>query len=233
MRQKKFFPALVLTLVLLCGITIGASAANGLQEIKAYLNANITVKLNGEAQTLLDANGTRVYPITYNGSTYLPVRAVAGLVGLSVDWDQATQTVLLGKQPGGVDLIDTYKIYYSSGKVGQSQSADGKTEDISGISCNHWLWFVSSHMGYGNVAVASYNLQGKHDSLTFSYYADRDTTLTVLGDNDAVLGEYAITGGAVAQTVTIPLFKTNELKFQVALLGSASASIFNAYLDAE
>ena len=48
MKQKKIILALALTL--LCGITIGANASNGLQTISAYLNSNVTVKLDGEAR---------------------------------------------------------------------------------------------------------------------------------------------------------------------------------------
>ena len=229
MKYKKVLTTLVLALALVGAFTVISSAANGLQEISAYLNSNITVKMDGEPQTFLDANGARVYPISYKGTTYLPIRAVAGLVGLDVDWDQATQTVLLGEQRDGVDLIDTYKAYYLGNYTGQVQTADGKTEDISGISCNHWLEF-NADMAERTRSI-SFNLQGKHDTLTFSYYSQYDATLTVLGDNDTVLGEFPITGAAVAKTVTLPLFQTNELKFQMVLKGPGR--IFDAYLDAE
>ena len=106
MNRKKSISILALALIMASCFALGASASSALQEIKAYLDPTITIKLEGEAQTFLDAKGNRVYPITYQGSTYLPVRAVAGLVGLDVDWDQATQTVLLGRN-AGVDLIDT------------------------------------------------------------------------------------------------------------------------------
>ena len=231
MRKKKLIPALALTLALLCGITIGAGASNGLQEITAYLNSNITVKMDGEAQTFLNAQGTRVYPITYQGTTYLPVRAVAGLVGLDVNWDQATQTVELG-QTKGVDLIDTYKLYYSNGGAGQVQTAEKKTQDISGISCSHWL-YVDRASWNDEEGQLSFNLLGAHDMLTFSYYCDSNATLKVLGDNSYVLGEYPITGGAAAKTVTVPLLKTNELSFQVEIPGGGGFRVFNAYLDAE
>ena len=230
MKLKKTLTALVLALALVGGLTIASSAAGVVQEIRANLDPTITVTLNGEAQTFLDANGNRVYPVTYKGTTYLPVRAVAGLVGLGVDWDGTTRTVILGKQPGGIDLIDTYKAYHVTDYAGQIQSTDKKTEDISGISCTHWLQGYTGGAAF-RIRAISFNLQGKHDTLTFSYYADGDTTLTVLGDNGTVLGEYAITGAAVAKTVTIPLFKTNELKFQFT--GNYNVRIFNAYLDAE
>ena len=38
-KSKKLIPALVMALTLVCGITVGASAASGLQEIAAYLDA--------------------------------------------------------------------------------------------------------------------------------------------------------------------------------------------------
>ena len=236
MNRKKLISSLVLTLVLLCGIAIGAGASGTLQEIKAYLDPSITIKLEGEAQTFLDAKGNRVYPITYQGSTYLPVRAVAGLAGFEVNWDQATRTVDLGESKG-VDLIDTYKAYQLDDTVWswakQVQTADGQNEDISGVSCSHWLSFGTYPSGAGDAA-ASFNLLGKHDTLTFSYFSSIDVTLTVLGDNGSVLGEYNIKGGAVAQTVTVPLLKTNELKFQVKMVDwDTQVRIFNAYLDAE
>ncbi|USF25589.1 hypothetical protein N510_000501 [Firmicutes bacterium ASF500] len=233
--MKKKTLAFILTLCMtVTGVicfAAGAAAAGGLQEIKAFLNADITLKLDGEAQVLKDANGVRTYPITYNDTTYLPVRSIAGLLGVDVGWDQATQSVLLGKQPSGIDLIDTYKAYYFSRDVGQIQSVEKKTEDISGVSYDHWIWVYFNGPTDRSV---SFNIQGKHDTLTFSYYADCDTTLTVLGDNDTVLGEFSITGAKVAQTVTIPLFKTNELKFHMVRTGNGNnLRIFDAYLDAE
>ena len=60
--------------------------------------------------------------------------------------------------------------------------------------------------------------------------------MKITGDNGTVLGEFTITGGAVAKTVTIPLFKANELKFEVTPAkdrGWPAVRIVDAYLDAE
>ena len=234
MKKKKFVSTLALTLALLCAFTLGANAAGTLQEIKAYLNSGITIKMDGVEQTLKDATGTRIYPITYGGSTYLPIRAVSDMLGVGVDWDQATQSVLLGKQASGVDLIDTYKAYQFSGWASQSQTSDGNTAEISGVTCSHWIFFGVDRWSNSGEASASFNLLGKHDTLTFSYFSNNDVTLTVLGDDGNQLGEYNITGGAVSQTVTIPLFKTRELKFEAKMPHTSTRlNIFDAYLDAE
>lgn len=66
--------------------------------VTATLNRDMTVTLDGAAQTFQDTNGQTVYPIVYNGTTYLPVRAISGLVGLSIEWDGATNTVKLAEK---------------------------------------------------------------------------------------------------------------------------------------
>ena len=43
-----------------------------------------------------DANGAVVEPFICNGTTYLPVRGVAGAFGKEVEWDPMTSTVYLG-----------------------------------------------------------------------------------------------------------------------------------------
>lgn len=236
MKKKKFVSTLALTLALLCAFTLGANASGTLQEIKAYLNSGITIKMDGVEQTLKDATGTRIYPISYDGSIYLPIRAVSDMLGVGVDWDGATQSVLLGKQANGVDLIDTYTPYdrrAQDGSVGQVQTAQEKTEDISGVTYTHWIYFETRFNP--STSTIAYNLQGKHNTLTFSYYGySWDSTLRVLGDDDKVLGEYPITAGKIAQTVTIPLFGTRELRFEVNMPAAFSGvRIFDAYLDAE
>lgn len=110
-KQVRRIVILTALAALLVGAGLGAASSSGIQNVQAQLNANIAIKYDGETQTLLDAGGNRIYPLVYNGSTYLPVRAISGLVGLAVDWDQASQTVLLGKQETRTDLIANFKPY--------------------------------------------------------------------------------------------------------------------------
>ncbi len=51
--------------------------------------------LNGQEIQPKDANGFYVEPFIINGTTYLPVRAVADSLGIHVSWDSSTQTVIL------------------------------------------------------------------------------------------------------------------------------------------
>lgn len=83
----------IVAVALIGVLAVGTAAATAYQTISAALRPDITVELNGKEQTMKDVNGKEVYPISYNGSTYLPIRAIGEALGLTVNWDSATQTV--------------------------------------------------------------------------------------------------------------------------------------------
>ena len=55
----------------------------------------IKVLLDGRQINPTDVNGTSTEPFIMNDSTFLPVRAIAGALGLNVSWDNETSTVYL------------------------------------------------------------------------------------------------------------------------------------------
>ena len=71
------------------------------QNITGDIRSDITILVDGVRQTFTDVNGSVVYPMTYNGSVYLPIRAIGNLMGKSVSWNQATNTVILGSGSTG------------------------------------------------------------------------------------------------------------------------------------
>ena len=114
---------------------VGANAADTVKTITATLSYDITVKYNGETQELKDAAGNQVYPISYNGTTYLPVRAVADMLGIEVNWDGPTQTVWLGagfvptpvaevQQPSSNTLPDLGGVYLDNSQVKPQSHGD-------------------------------------------------------------------------------------------------------------
>lgn len=75
----------VLVTVLTVGLLGTASATLGTRFMDVDYK-NLSVQLDGETLALTDANGRTVEPFAYNGTTYLPVRAIANALGLGVDY---------------------------------------------------------------------------------------------------------------------------------------------------
>lgn len=76
------------------------------RDVTAGLRDDFTVVVDGTVCAFADANGNTVYPLLYQGSTYLPVRAIGELMGKTVDWDGKTNTVTLsGSEVTDADVI--------------------------------------------------------------------------------------------------------------------------------
>ena len=90
---SSFMIGMVTMLLLVC-ITGSALATSG-KVTKELEYRNISVTLDGEKLDLRDAKGNAVEPFMFEGTNYLPVRALAESLGLSVSWDGANATVVL------------------------------------------------------------------------------------------------------------------------------------------
>ena len=67
--------------------------------VNALVDPSISIRFDGEYQVLTNVHGDIIHPILLDGTTYLPVRALAGLFDVEIDWDGATRTVILGEVP--------------------------------------------------------------------------------------------------------------------------------------
>ena len=94
MKKYKGFFAGMLTMLLLVSLTGTAFATLG-KITKELEYRDIKVSLDGEVLDLKDAAGNHVEPFMFDGTNYLPVRALAEALGLNVAWDGSTNTVVL------------------------------------------------------------------------------------------------------------------------------------------
>src|SRR5258708_211233 len=84
-------------------LSIGAFAGANLEVINVYLNKSLQVKLNGQQWQPKDSAGAGTYPITYNGTTWLPVKSIGDVLGAKIGWDAAANSVLIEGSSGGSD----------------------------------------------------------------------------------------------------------------------------------
>ena len=104
-----------LFLGILIGTTVftatGFASNDTVQKELAYRNINIVV--DGNEITPTDANGNYVEPFIMDGTTYLPVRAVANAFGKDVSWDDTTNTVSIKNQSANSQsIVGTYTTTY-------------------------------------------------------------------------------------------------------------------------
>lgn len=100
MKKSRIAAVLALTSCLI----IGAAAVNinsQSQNVTATFRPDMTLQVNGAPYTIRDTNGDVVSPLVYNGTTYLPLASLGQMLGVSVSWDGATQTIIIGGQPAG------------------------------------------------------------------------------------------------------------------------------------
>lgn len=87
-KKKKLFTALIsIATVASLSVTVFAKQ---ITETATIVYNNIKIMIDGTEYN------TEVEPFIYNGTTYLPVRAVANAFGKDVDWDAENSTVIIG-----------------------------------------------------------------------------------------------------------------------------------------
>ncbi|GGD83199.1 stalk domain-containing protein [Paenibacillus nasutitermitis] len=110
--MKKKVAAAAVALSLFAATSAGVYAGANMTQIKAYLNAGLKFKVDGKPVQLRDGNGNTLVPITYNNTTYLPVRSVADVLNVAVDFDQKSGTIQFGEKSEGVSIAEGFDSMY-------------------------------------------------------------------------------------------------------------------------
>ena len=88
--MKKYFA--IASTLLAVALAVPTFAGNTYQ---AQLRPDFTIMVDNKEANFKTASGEAVYPILYNDSTYLPLRAIGELMGRNVDWNEQTKTITL------------------------------------------------------------------------------------------------------------------------------------------
>ena len=106
--MKKKWIATGAAAIFLISTSAGVYAGSNLQEIKAFLNPSIKFQVNGKPFQPQNEKGAVLAPISYNGSTYLPLRAISTALGVAVEYNTQTNTIFLGEKGVGVSIADGF-----------------------------------------------------------------------------------------------------------------------------
>ena len=87
--MKKRIPAIILMFAMFLTTSYAANAYRK----TITVTAGASVEFNNDAVPMTDANGKPVEVFIYNGTTYVPIRAVSNLFGADISYDRSTQTI--------------------------------------------------------------------------------------------------------------------------------------------
>ena len=218
-------------------ITLTAFAYASSQQVTATLDSGVTITYNGQAQTMLDVNGAVVYPIIYNGTTYVPIRAVSNMLDIPVEWNAGTRTVMLGSGEGGqapppseVSLVTAGRL--SSTSWWNKVQGAGNMPQI-GAKFTGAIWQANVTMQESRAVAITYD--GSYSTLTFSYAVVTEsgetpknlTTFKVINkDTGTVIFAGTTYGGEVKESGAVDISGVNNLEF-VASYNSSPVDIQN------
>ncbi len=230
-KQIQGYLAGLLTTALLAGGT--AYASTGSKTIEVIYD-NIKIFLDGEEIQPKDADGDIVEPFVYNGTTYLPVRAIGNAIGKDVSWDGVEKVVYLGSKPGSaeswLDVCGPYQYSYGD----EYRLANNEYFTMSGKKYTNG--FILEEFHGGPAGEALFNLDGKYDSLSFTV-GHIDGERNVNAELNIYLdGLIAYTTDLkyddVAKRITVPLDGANQMKIELASL-SRSYNGFYGFSEGE
>ena len=89
----KKFKIITITSLMLASFAISASAISAVQDITAQIRPDYIVEIDKVEQSFENANGDIVYPILYQGTTYIPLRAVGEIMNKNVFFNGDTKTI--------------------------------------------------------------------------------------------------------------------------------------------
>ena len=139
---KKSTRILAVSLALCLGLGTAALAAGGTRTIEVLTGMKVLV--NGEEFTPTDVNGNAVDVFAYNGTTYVPIRAMSEAFGLEVGYDAAQQAAVVNGTAGSsVAAPDTRDVVYILSHAPEEITLeDGTTETFYNEIYEELRWQV-------------------------------------------------------------------------------------------
>ena len=243
LKQTKGFITGFIVCALFSVLIMNVFAAPIEKVITATYN-NIKIYVDGNKIDPKDANGNAVEPFIYNGTTYLPVRAIGTAFGKSVEWDGANQSVYIGKNPNSdtpslwLDDMDYFNFQVSSTVAGYKwrvwNSANDK--DSTGNTHEHGIYYTIPSHSYNGWQYTEYLLNAKYTkfkgefSLTYVSRSCATTTkLEIYGDGK-LLYEAITIGGILPQKFDIDV--TGVIKLRIHLGRTYSDAYYVGITDA-
>lgn len=190
MKQKfnytRSFLLGMLTTLLLVGLAVPTLAATTTKSIE--VRSSIRVFIDDKEFIPKDAKGNPVEVFLYNGTTYLPARAISEAIGKPVQWDGSVQGIYIGKHASSSPAAYLSQLDYFN--QNGPWSFDTVTKDNLGNEHLHSINARFSNSWISGNRFTTYKLNGQYSKLTGFYYqsygsrdsSGKPTILVISGD---------------------------------------------------
>ncbi|WP_052723572.1 hypothetical protein [Paenibacillus wulumuqiensis] len=125
MSKKKWVVVAAVAGMLLTG-SAGVYAGANMEKISAFKNHGISIEMDGKAYTPVNSNGDKLAPITYQGTTYLPVRSIGETLNTSILFDPVNNKILI--KPGSEAASTKSSSKVSDSGTTQTTTKSGSTD---------------------------------------------------------------------------------------------------------
>ncbi len=179
--RMSWFVAGVLAAAIVSQLVSPAMAALAGKTIEVFTGVNVYV--DDQLIQPKDVNGNSVEVFVYNGTTYLPIRAIGNALGKPVQWEGKTNSAYVGKHTGDKPAVWVKDLDYFVGQEWEIYNGKDNigTEHNGAVSDDFWSG------GFSN----TYLISGQYSAISgtlFQKYADRSemetSTLKIFGDGE-------------------------------------------------
>lgn len=184
----------ILFCILSVFFTVTLMASPTMEKITAYINYGINIVIDGETVELHDANGDRIYPISYEGTTYLPIRGVAESLDFKVDWDGKTGSVVIDTSYESREslIIDTAKSTTNSKILKSVEERTLKINDEDYIADNGMICNLVSNQDFQAKDYLSLSVKDKYKSVSFDCLSPVNCSVNIFNQSGKLVRTFYI-----------------------------------------
>lgn len=213
---KGFVSGLLMTVLVLSMCLSVSAAANRTIQVED----GIKITLNGSDMTPRDVNGKAVPVFLYEGTTYVPARAISEALGLNVSFNSATRTVVLSNKSstGTTSQGTAQSNYITADRAKEIALAD------AGLSASSVV-FIRAQQDWED-GRAVYEVEFYSGNTEYDYEIDAITGAIRSADRD-VEGFTVPTTSSSSSTAAISADRAK----QIALAEVPGGTVFKCQLD--
>ena len=219
---RGFGLGLILTVAVM-GLSVSALAATVSRTIQ--VEEGVGISLNGATFIPRDVNGNEVPVFLYNGTTYVPLRAVGEAMGMDVSYDSATKTaILVTADKSAAQQGSSTSSYITAERAKEIALADAGVQAADAV-------FLRAQLDWDD-GRAEYEVEFYSGNMEYDY--DIDALTGAIRSSDHELENFRIpTDGNTNQGGTSGAAISRDRAQEIALAEAPGAVVVSCKLDWE